>query len=101
MEVKKHAVETSMPEGVLTRGDRRVGEAVKLAWSRGARLDGWRENFQPKLWWQAFVDVGIDPAFFSQRERPHHELLPWDNIETKGERPFLETEHTNTEFSWN
>lgn len=101
VEVKQYAVETSMPEGVVTRGDRSVGEAVKLAWSRGAQLDGWRENFQPKLWWQAFVDVGIDPAFFSQRERPHHELLLWDHIETKRERPFLENEHTKTVFSWN
>ncbi len=101
VEVKQHAVETSMLEGGFTSGDHRVDEAVRIGWSRGARLDGWRENFQPNLRWQAFADAGIDPSFFSKRDRPHQELLPWDHIETKLERPFLETEHTNTVFSWN
>jgi hypothetical protein len=59
------------------------------------------ENFQPNLLWQTFADAGVDPSFFSKRERPHQDLLPWDHIEAKRERPFLETEHTNTVFSWN
>jgi len=96
VEINQHDVETSMLEGVLTRGDRRVGRAVRLAWSRGARLDGWRENFQPSLWWSALRDSGIDPAFYSQRERGHDEVLPWDHIETKRDRPFLENEHSKS-----
>jgi radical SAM family uncharacterized protein len=96
VEIKQHDVETSMLEGVLTRGDRRVGEVVRLAWSRGARLDGWRENFQAGLWWKAFKDAGVDPSFYSQRGRDHGEVLPWDHIETKRDRPFLEGEHSKS-----
>lgn len=96
VEINQHDVETSMLEGVLTRGDRRVGKVIRTAWARGARLDGWRENFQPALWWGAFRELGLDPAFFSHRERPHQELLPWDHIETKRDRPFLETEHSRS-----
>src|SRR5437899_9159341 len=52
--VKQHDVEMSLLEGILTRGDRRVAPALEEAWRRGARLDGWRECFQPKLWWDTF-----------------------------------------------
>ena len=58
VQVKCHDVETSLLEGVLSRGDRRVGRAIEIAWRRGARLDGWHEHFAPQLWWQAMRDVG-------------------------------------------
>src|SRR6202158_5333177 len=67
VKVKQHDVECSLLEGILTRGDRRVAVALEEAWRRGARLDGWRECFQPKLWWQTFADLGIDTTFYSQR----------------------------------
>ena len=60
VQVKCQPVETSLLEGVLSRGDRRVGDVLELAWRRGARLDGWMECFQPELWWQAMRDLGID-----------------------------------------
>ena len=56
VQVKCHDVETSMLEGVLSRGDRRVARAVELAWRRGARLESWREHCTPELWWQALAD---------------------------------------------
>src|SRR5271165_3382021 len=75
--IKQHDIECSLLEGVLTRGDRRIGSALEEAWRRGARMDGWRECFQPQLWWQTFADMGIDTAFYSQRARPVDEVLPW------------------------
>ena len=53
VQLRCHDVETSLLEGVMCRGDRRVGEAIELAWRRGARFDGWAEKLQPQLWWQA------------------------------------------------
>ena len=61
--IKCHDIERSLLEGVLTRGDRRVSEAVLEAWKRGARLDAWSEYFQPKLWWNVFEDLGMDVEF--------------------------------------
>ena len=58
--IKCHDIETSLIEGVLSRGDRRVAEAIELVWRRGARMDSWRENFEPQRWWQALADVGLD-----------------------------------------
>ena len=46
VQVKCHHVETSLLEGLLSRGDRRVAQVVELAWRRGARLDSWSENLQ-------------------------------------------------------
>jgi len=94
--IKQHDVECSLLEGVLTRGDRRVGLAMEEAWRRGCRLDGWRECFQPELWWQTFADLGIDTAWYSQRSRPMTEVLPWDHVNVKKGREYLEKEQNRS-----
>jgi radical SAM family uncharacterized protein len=96
VQVKQHDVECSLLEGILTRGDRRVAMALEEAWRRGARLDGWRECFNAKLWWQTFADLGIDTAWYSQRTRPMTELLPWDHVNVKKGREYLEKEQTRS-----
>src|SRR5439155_11701200 len=45
--IKQQDVETSLLEGLLTRGDPRVDRVLEEAWRRGARMDGWRECFRP------------------------------------------------------
>jgi radical SAM family uncharacterized protein len=94
--VKCHDVETSLLEGILTRGDRRVSHALEEAWRRGARLDAWREHFQPQLWWQTFRDLGIDVDFYSHRARPVDEVLPWDHIQVKYGREYLAKEQNRS-----
>jgi radical SAM family uncharacterized protein len=96
VQVKQHDVECSLLEGILTRGDRRVAPALEEAWRRGARLDGWRECFQPKLWWQTFADLGIEVPFYSQRTRPLNEVLPWDHVNVKKGREYLEKEQSRS-----
>ena len=92
VKIKQHDIDTSFLEGVLTRGDRRVGRGLLEAWRAGARLDGWQECFKPDIWRAAFERTCIDPLFFSHRDRPLSETLPWDHILTKRDRNFLETE---------
>jgi radical SAM family uncharacterized protein len=94
--IKQHDVELSLLEGVLTRGDRRIAVALEEAWRRGARLDSWRECFQAERWWQTFVDLGIDTAWYSQRSRPMTEVLPWDHVNVKKGRAYLEKEQTRS-----
>ncbi len=94
--LKCHDLERSMLEGILTRGDRRVAAAVEEAWRRGARLDAWTEHFQPRLWWSVFDDLGIDLTFYSHRERPIDEVLPWDHIFIKYGRAYLAKEQTRS-----
>lgn len=94
--VKAHDVERSMLEGILTRGDRRVALALEEAWRRGARLDAWTEYFDSSLWWKTFEDLGIDVAFYSQRERPVDEVLAWDHIHIKYGRDYLAKEQNRS-----
>ena len=94
--IKQHDIECSLLEGVLTRGDRRVSAALEEAWRRGCRLDGWRECFKSDVWWQTFADLGIDPAFYSQRNRPIDEVLPWDHVNVKKGREYLEKEQNRS-----
>jgi radical SAM family uncharacterized protein len=94
--VKQHDIDTSLLEGILTRGDRRVSPALEEAWRRGCRLDGWRECFQPEVWWKTFTDLGIDREWYSHRNRPMSEVLPWDHVNVKKGRAYLEKEQTRS-----
>lgn len=92
VKIKQHDIETSLLEGILTRGDRRVSAGLYEAWKRGARMDGWKECFDAQLWWDAFRDAGIDVGFYSHRQRPMTERLPWDHVNVKKGRAYLEKE---------
>ena len=94
--IKCHDVETSLVEGVLSRGDRRVADALELAWRRGARLDSWREHFKPDRWWQALADTGIDLEAALHRPYPLDARLPWDHLNVKKGRAYLEKEQNRS-----
>jgi radical SAM superfamily enzyme YgiQ (UPF0313 family) len=93
VKLKYHDTETSLLEGLLSRGDRRVATAVELAWRRGARLESWSEHMDPKLWWDALADAGIDVEQALHRPYELVDRLPWDHINVKKGRTFLEKEH--------
>ena len=77
IELSFHPVDISRLEAVFSRGDRRLGEAIMLSWSYGARFDGWQEIFSPSLWSKSFEVLGVDPDFYSTRSRDGEEKLPW------------------------
>ncbi|HOY65834.1 MAG TPA: TIGR03960 family B12-binding radical SAM protein [Candidatus Ozemobacteraceae bacterium] len=79
-------------EGVLARGDERIGALLKAARKRGCRFDGWSEHFRPDAWREAFAEVGIDPATYT-RERPLNEMLPWEFIDYRTPREYFVREY--------
>lgn len=93
VQLKCHDIDTSLLEGVMCRGDRRVGAAIELAWRRGARFDGWAEHFRAELWWQALCDAGIDVEKTLHVPCPAPAELPWDQIGIRQGRGYLEREH--------
>ena len=96
VQVKCHDVEASLLEGVLARGDRPTGRAIELAWRRGARFDAWRDQFQPRLWWQALQETGVDVEGTLHRRWPLDAQLPWDHIEIRQGRSYLEEEQNRS-----
>ena len=77
-----HDAETSLVEAVLSRGDRRVADAIEEVWRQGGRLDAWSDYFSFERWMAAFEKCGVDPAFYANRELPLDAILPWDVIDT-------------------
>jgi radical SAM family uncharacterized protein/radical SAM-linked protein len=82
----------SLLEGVWARGDRRLSKLLVAAWEKGCRLDGWSDFFDFNLWMEAFEETGIDPYFFTTREREPNEPLPWDHIDCGVSNEFMEKE---------
>ena len=76
-----HDAETSVIEAVLSRGDRRVADAIEEVWRTGGRLDAWTDYFSYERWTNAFEKCGISPDFYTGRERSTEEVLPWDMID--------------------
>ena len=89
VKLKFHDTDQSYLEGILSRGDRRLGKVLVSAWRRGARFDAWSEHFQLPHWLDAFEEHGMDPDAFALRERGQDEALPWDHLDVGPAREFL------------
>ncbi|MCL2397472.1 MAG: TIGR03960 family B12-binding radical SAM protein [Defluviitaleaceae bacterium] len=89
IDYKYHDAEGSVLEGVLARGDRRLGAAIQLAWESGARFDGWSEHFRWNIWQHALAETGLTPDFYTHRQRDYNEILPWDFIDAGVPKDFL------------
>ncbi|MCA9998793.1 MAG: TIGR03960 family B12-binding radical SAM protein, partial [Anaerolineales bacterium] len=79
----------SVFEGFLSRGDRRVANAVERAWRNGAKFDAWMEHFKEDVWLEAMAAEGLDPYFFTHRKRTIDEIFPWEHIDVAITRKFL------------
>jgi radical SAM family uncharacterized protein len=88
-----HDGKPSMIEGLLSRGDRRVAKVIKAAWAEGARFDGWSEYFSFDRWAScaaaALAEYGVDLDWYTTRERPYGEILPWDHLDAGLDRDWL------------
>ena len=80
-------------EGLLSRGDRRVGRIIEAVWRDGGRFDGWSEHFSYERWIaaadNALADEPIDLAWYTTREREYAEVLPWDHLDSGLDREWL------------
>jgi radical SAM family uncharacterized protein len=91
--LRYHDGKPGIVEGLLGRGDRRVGRIIELAWQRGARFDGWSEHFSFDRWEQAAADAladePVDLDWFTTRERGETEVLPWDHLDSGLDKEWL------------
>ncbi len=87
-----HEADLTVLEGVLARGDRRVAAVVEEAYLKGALYDSWSETFRNEIWMDAFATCGVDPDFYTVRERSLDEVFPWDFIDAGVSKEFLKRE---------
>jgi radical SAM-linked protein len=90
--LKWHEPLTSHIEGILSRGDRRLADAVELAWRRGCKFDSWSEQLKFDTWCQAFAECGIEPQRYLGTQ-PLDRPLPWSHLDCGVEVEFLKKEY--------
>ncbi len=81
--------EDTLLEAWLTRGDRRMAEVIYSAWKNGTKFDAWNEHRKTQAWLDAFAEHGLDPAFYTHRQRRTDEVFPWDHISAALRKNFL------------
>ncbi|HEY7858779.1 MAG TPA: TIGR03960 family B12-binding radical SAM protein [Candidatus Nanopelagicales bacterium] len=88
-----HDGKPGVVEGLLSRGDRRVGPVIEQVWRDGARFDGWSEHFSFDAWMAAadtvFADGPVDVDWYTTRERDHLEVFPWDHLDSGLDKDWL------------
>jgi radical SAM family uncharacterized protein len=80
-------------EGLLSRGDRRLGRVIEAVWRDGGRFDGWSEHFSFDRWMacaeQGLAGTGVDVDWYTTRERDYDEVLPWDHLDSGLDKDWL------------
>jgi radical SAM family uncharacterized protein/radical SAM-linked protein len=90
--IKYRDLELSQIEGILGRGDRRLGDVIARACDKGSRLDGWSEMFDPRRWYDSMAEFGILPeSYISGIDE--NAPLPWDHIDKGISKEFLKKDN--------
>ncbi|MDX6199764.1 MAG: hypothetical protein QOJ79_2915 [Actinomycetota bacterium] len=84
-----HDGKPGIVEGLLSRGDRRIGPVIEQVWRDGGIFDGWREHFSYERWMEAARKHGIDVDWYTTRERQENEVLPWDHLDSGLDKEWL------------
>ncbi len=91
--MRYHDGKPSLIEGLLSRGDRRLGRVIERVWREGGRFDGWSEHFSYDRW-VAAADAELEPQgvtldWYTTREREEAEILPWDHLDSGLDKQWL------------
>ncbi len=88
-----HDGKPGIVEGLLSRGDRRVGAVIRQVWEDGGRFDGWNEHFSFERWMssaeRALAGEPVDVPWYTTRERGVDEVLPWDHLDSGLDKDWL------------
>ncbi|MEV4255550.1 TIGR03960 family B12-binding radical SAM protein [Spirillospora sp. NPDC049652] len=91
--LRYHDGQPSVIEGLLSRGDRRVGKVIRAVWEDGGRFDGWSEHFSYDRWTaaaeKALAGEPVDLDWYTLRDRDEVEVLPWDHLDAGLDREWL------------
>jgi radical SAM superfamily enzyme YgiQ (UPF0313 family) len=97
VKVRYQAPFLSLLEGMISRGDERVGELVWRAFRLGARFDSWEDLVRRDLWRQVLAEAGWDVEAETCRPREPGSPLPWDSVRLGVSRAFLLREYRRSQ----
>ncbi|MBR4759256.1 MAG: TIGR03960 family B12-binding radical SAM protein [Lachnospiraceae bacterium] len=84
-----HDSETSVMEGILARGDRRLCKVILDVYQKGSFFDAWTEYYHHDVWLDCISQNGLTPEFYTTRKREDDEIFPWDIISCGVSKAFL------------
>ena len=89
VQLKWHDPKATLIEGIMSRGDRRLGPVIEDVWRRGGVFQEWSEHFDHDLWVESMARHGLSVEWYVYRHRTEDEVLPWDHISAGLHRDFL------------
>jgi radical SAM family uncharacterized protein len=89
--VKFQEPKMSTVEGLLSRGDRSIGDLVEAVFRKGERFSSWDELFDYDLWISELHHLGIDEKRFLEPQATTG-VLPWHFIDCGVKNSFLQAE---------
>lgn len=92
---KWHDAKTTVLEGILARGDRKISKVIYDVYKRGCIYDAWTEFFRFNDWMECMEENGLDYHFYTTRPRDLDEVFPWDFIDIGVTKAFLKREWNN------
>ncbi len=84
-----HDPRASAAEGLVSRGDRRIGAVIERVWRAGGTFQEWSECFDLDRWLAALEAEGLSLDDTVHRHRTEDEALPWDHLSAGLHRDFL------------
>ena len=87
--IRWHDPKATAAEGIVSRGDRRMGPVIEQVWRNGGTFQEWSECFDLGLWTDALEANGMTLEDAVYRHRTEDEVLPWDHISAGLHRDFL------------
>lgn len=85
IEVKTESLREAYVQGILARGDRRIGELLCQAYENSG-------SGAAKAFLRVMKDAGVDASFYLYRERGEGEIFPWEMIDIGVRREYLRQE---------
>jgi radical SAM family uncharacterized protein len=80
LEIRWHDPAATAAEGVVSRGDRRIGAVLERVWRDGGTFQEWSECFSLDRWESALAAEGLDLERTALRARTKDETLPWAHL---------------------
>ncbi len=89
VQLKWHDPKATLVEGLMARGDRRIGPVIEQVWREGGIFQEWSEHFGIDRWDEAMEANGYRFEDFVFRHRTEDEHLPWDHLFAGLHKDFL------------
>lgn len=89
VQLRWHDPAATLVEGIMARGDRRVGAVIDEVRRRGGTFQEWSECFDLDLWLEVMGAHGLDPDWYTHRHRTLDEVLPWSHLSAGLHADFL------------